>query len=67
VAETLWLVVEHPVVIAASAPINRIDIGFIIRFLVFLFCVSDVVADAFALRFFSVRHSTGQRVNSFRR
>ena len=37
--------------IAASAPIDRIDIAFIVCFLVFLLSVSDVVADAFALRF----------------
>jgi hypothetical protein len=60
-------VLEHPALIAASAPIDRIDIAFIIRFLVFLLCVSDVVADAFALRFFSQRHSMAQRVNSFHR
>jgi hypothetical protein len=67
VAETLCLVLEHPALIAASAPIDRIDIAFIIRFLVFLPCVSDVVADAFALRFFSERYSMAQRVNSFHR
>jgi hypothetical protein len=67
VAETLCLVLEHPALIAASALIDRIDIAFIIRLLVFLLCVSDVVADAFALRFFSQRHSMAQRVNFFRR
>ena len=60
VAETLCLVLKHPALIVASAPIDRIDIAFIIRFLVFLLSVLDVVADAFALRFFSERHSTAQ-------
>jgi hypothetical protein len=46
-------VLEQPALIAASAPIDRIDIAFIIRFLAFLVSVSNVVADAFALRFFS--------------
>ena len=59
-AETLCLVLEHPALIAASATIDRIDIAFIIRFLVFLLSVSDVVSDAFALRFFSERHSMAQ-------
>jgi len=67
VAETLCLVLEHPALIAASALIDRIDIAFIIRFLVFLLSVSDVVADAFALRFFSQRYSMAQRVNFFHR
>ena len=66
-AETLCLVLKHPALIAASAPIDRIDIAFIIRFLVFLLSVSDVVADAFALRFFPQRHSMAQRVNFFHR
>jgi hypothetical protein len=60
VADTLCLVLEHPAVIDASAPIDRINIAFVIRFLVFLLCVSEVVADAFALRFFSERHSMAQ-------
>ena len=34
-AETLRLVLKHPALIAASAPIDRIDIAFIICFLVF--------------------------------
>jgi hypothetical protein len=67
VAETLCLVLEHPALIAASAPIDRINIAFIIRFLVFPLCVSDVVADAFALQFFSERHSMAQRVSFFHR
>jgi hypothetical protein len=65
VAKTLCLVLEHPGLNVASAPIDRIDIAFIIRFLVFLLSVSDVVADAFALRFFSERHSMAQRLNFF--
>ena len=56
-AEALCSVFKHPAMIAARAPIGRIDIAFIICFLVFLFSVSDVVADAFALRFFPQRHS----------
>ena len=66
-AETLCLVLEHAALIAASAPIDRIDIAFIIRFLVCLLSVSDVVADALALRFFSQRYSMAQRVNFFHR
>jgi len=50
-------VFKQPAMIAASAPIDRMDIAFIICFLVFLFSVSDVVADAFALRFFPQPHA----------
>jgi hypothetical protein len=53
-------VFKQPATIAASAPIDRIDIAFIICFLVFLFFVSDVVADAFALRFFAQPYSMAQ-------
>jgi hypothetical protein len=60
-------VFKQPAMIAASAPIDRIDIAFIMRFLVFLLSFSDVVADAFALRFFSQPHSMAQRVNFFHR